>query len=120
MTSIRTAHFRVPSMADETSNTTDTVEFGVTTGAGGSFAEYFVRTYTATEEAVDRSNQYANHAMAWALAGKLITAELCAELADAYALLASQLGNAERLAYSMPRDYPPLLLASIKNPECVP
>lgn len=62
------------------------------TANSASFAEIVIdcRPETEFEWMWRRSNEYADAAMNWMLAGRQVTAEMCAELADLYSHLADQ------------------------------
>lgn len=66
------------------------------TGTGASFELHFTREYTSDWYRL-MSNHAAESAMRFGLAGYETTAAICAELADAYALLAEQWEYMERM-----------------------
>lgn len=76
---------------------------------------HYVHVDTPADAYMHRSDQYAEFAVGWANVERFITAEVCAELADAYALISRLLKSAEDVYCDA--ELPPLLAAAIRSPS---
>lgn len=87
-------------MMTETASTANAETISVSFGRWN--GTHFVHTESPVEKAARQSNQCAELAMYWGLAGREITAEAFAELADVYSLVAHQIAGALLMTNGLP------------------